>query len=168
MCIVKENDLDKTKSEEIVLNTIIDNVENNVENNEENNKENNVENNVENNNLYYYLDNNFNFDIDINYKDSDDDEVFRNCILKFHKLDKFEDKTITNNIICLYNFLRKYEDLKITFSKLSNKLLVDDCEVGLFLLFSYDYFNILFKILVNIKEKEDYSDLLTELNNKLE
>ena len=67
------------------------------------------------------------------------DSLYRNDILNIFGIEEFDEQVINKCIHTIYEKIKNYDDLKPILEKLASFFLSDDCELGLLLMFSYDY-----------------------------
>ena len=67
------------------------------------------------------------------------DTLYRNDILNIFGIEEFNEKVINKCIHTIYEKIKNYDELKPILEKLASFFLSDDCELGLLLMFSYDY-----------------------------
>ena len=67
------------------------------------------------------------------------DSLYRNDILNIFNLEDFDEKEINNCINKIYEKVKNYDDLKPILKKLAAFFFSEDCELGILLMFSYDY-----------------------------
>jgi len=67
------------------------------------------------------------------------DTLYRNDILNIFGIEEFDEQVINKCIHTIYEKIKNYDDLKPILEKLASFFLSDDCELGLLLMFSYDY-----------------------------
>jgi hypothetical protein len=98
-------------------------------------------------------------------KQKDSDDEYRECILKVFMLDKYDeneiDKKIQYIIYKLKNNKRYTRELKNFAITRSNSMLLNDEDIGITLLFSYETFDVFYKYL---RAMRDYTD--DEWNDK--
>jgi hypothetical protein len=70
------------------------------------------------------------------------DTLYREDLLNIFCVKEYNDEEINESIKYLYNKVRQNPDLKDCSLKLASKYLNDDFEIGLMILFSYDYMNL--------------------------
>ena len=92
----------------------------------------------------YHLDNIFldTDDLDECAKQYVRDTLYREDLLNIFCVKEYNDEEINEGIKYLYNKVRQNPDLKDCSLKLASKYLNDDFEIGLMILFSYDYMNL--------------------------
>jgi hypothetical protein len=67
------------------------------------------------------------------------DSLYRNDILNIFNLEEFNELVINNCINKIYEKVKNYDDLKPILKKLAGFFFSEDCELGILLMFSYDY-----------------------------
>ena len=67
------------------------------------------------------------------------DSLYRNDVLNIFSLEEFDEQQINKCIHTIYEKIKNYDELKPILEKLASFFLSDDCELGLLLMFSYDY-----------------------------
>lgn len=67
------------------------------------------------------------------------DTLYRNDILNIFGIEEFDEQVINKCIHTIYEKIKNYDDLKPILEKFASFFLSDDCELGLLLMFSYDY-----------------------------
>jgi hypothetical protein len=67
------------------------------------------------------------------------DSLYRNDILNIFNIENFDEKEINNCINKIYEKIKNYDDLKPILKKLAGFFFSEDCELGILLMFSYDY-----------------------------
>jgi hypothetical protein len=67
------------------------------------------------------------------------DSLYRNDILNIFNLEEFDETEINNCINKIYEKIKNYDDLKPVLKKLAAFFFSEDCELGILLMFSYDY-----------------------------
>lgn len=67
------------------------------------------------------------------------DSLYRNDILNIFNLEEFDEQEINNCINKIYGKIKNYDDLKPILQKLAAFFFSEDCELGILLMFSYDY-----------------------------
>ena len=67
------------------------------------------------------------------------DSLYRNDILNIFNLEEFDETEINNCINKIYEKVKNYDDLKPVLKKLAAFFFSEDCELGILLMFSYDY-----------------------------
>jgi hypothetical protein len=70
------------------------------------------------------------------------DTLYREDLLNIFCVKEYNDEAINECIKYLYNNVRQNQDLKDCSLKLASKYLNQDFEIGLMILFSYDYMNL--------------------------
>lgn len=107
--------------------------------------------------IYNYNNNNLNYN---------NDDLYRNCLLKSLNLSEFNEKIINSKINKIFNILINEDKFKMLFKISANSLLFDDLEIGMMQLFSYHYFKdwhiILSQFLKNKEINEKLINLLIE------
>uniref|UniRef100_A0A6C0BRX5 Uncharacterized protein n=1 Tax=viral metagenome TaxID=1070528 RepID=A0A6C0BRX5_9ZZZZ len=95
----------------------------------------------------------FNFDFDVNYHsihvDNDEfrDTLFREQILKFFKIEEYNQTIIDIKIEHLKPIIESNNDLKNLSIKFSNIMFQDKFDIGIIMFFAYDYFHDTFLLL---------------------
>tara|TARA_Y100000992_G_scaffold131415_1_gene86668 strand:- start:8124 stop:8471 length:348 start_codon:yes stop_codon:yes gene_type:complete len=113
----------------------------------------------------------YNFDCDVSYSYSDDDDIYRNNLLKAFNTREMDD-TFSNNMDELYNFLIKEKFFKELFEKIKDNRVdmgFTDLQISFTILLSFDYFETFHKCvidfknngLVNDKNKEEIYNIIT-------
>ena len=92
----------------------------------------------------YHLDNVFleTDDLDDESKQYVRDTLYREDLLNIFCVKEYNDEEINEGIKYLHNKVRQNPDLKDCSLKLASKYLNQDFEIGLMILFSYDYMNL--------------------------
>lgn len=67
------------------------------------------------------------------------DSLYRNDILNIFNLEEFDELLINKCIDKIYEKIKNYHDLKPVLKKLAGFFFSEDCELGILLMFSYDY-----------------------------
>jgi len=67
------------------------------------------------------------------------DSLYRNDILNIFNLEEFDETEINNCINKIYGKIKNYDDLKPVLKNLAAFFFSEDCELGILLMFSYDY-----------------------------
>ena len=67
------------------------------------------------------------------------DSLYRNDVLTIFRLEEFDEEKINNCIREIYEKIKNYDDLKPLLKKLAGFFFSEDCELGILLMFSYDY-----------------------------
>lgn len=67
------------------------------------------------------------------------DSLYRNDVLNIFRLEEFDEEKINNCIREIYEKVKNYDDLKPLLKKLATYFFSEDCELGMLLMFSYDY-----------------------------
>ena len=67
------------------------------------------------------------------------DSLYRNDVLNIFRLEEFDEEKINNCIREIYEKVKNYDDLKPLLKKLATYFFSEDCELGILLMFSYDY-----------------------------
>jgi hypothetical protein len=92
----------------------------------------------------YHLDNVFleTDDLDDESKQYVRDTLYREDLLNIFCIKEYNDEEINQGIKYLYKNVSVKQDMKECTFKLASKYLNDDVEIGLMILFSYDYMNL--------------------------
>lgn len=99
--------------------------------------------------------------IDFDYKyPFETDEDYQQCFLSVFGIQDFDEKIISEKTTALYNEMKHQPAFLELLRYLAGKFLSDDEEVGLYVLFSFDYLHDFMAIL---KGKQDISDYLEKL-----
>lgn len=92
-------------------------------------------------------------------KQDDSDNKYRECILKVFMLDEYDENEIDNKIqyviYTLKNHKRYTREFKNFVISRSNSMLINDEDIGITLLFSYETFDTFF---IYLKAMRDYTD----------
>jgi hypothetical protein len=91
--------------------------------------------------------------------------LYKQDILNIFDVEEYDDKEFNKEIHVIYEKIKHCEKLKNCITKLANDLFSEDLEIGLIILFSYDY---LYLSHLCISEYLETGDLLTGNINKLE
>lgn len=94
--------------------------------------------------------NNFNLDINLEYKNVDDNEknnLYRKCFLEFLKLDNYHDNLVTKKMNLLYETTNHIEELNKKYTEESGKILSTLPELGVVIMLSYDELDNYIKLL---------------------
>jgi hypothetical protein len=67
------------------------------------------------------------------------DSLYRNDVLNIFNLEEFDEQEINNCINKIYEKIKNYDDLKPVLKNLASFFFSDECELGILLMFSYDY-----------------------------
>ena len=67
------------------------------------------------------------------------DSLYRNDVLNIFRLEEFDEEKINNCINKIYEKIKNYDELKPILKKLAGFFFSEDCELGMLLMFSYDY-----------------------------
>ena len=67
------------------------------------------------------------------------DSLYRNSILNIFNLEDFDEKLINDCISKIYEKIKNCDELKPILKQLASFFLSEDCELGILLMFSYDY-----------------------------
>jgi hypothetical protein len=67
------------------------------------------------------------------------DSLYRNDVLNIFRLEDFDEVVINNCIHEIYEKIKNYNDLNPILRKLATFFFSEDCELGMLLMFSYDY-----------------------------
>ena len=84
------------------------------------------------------LDLNLNLNLSIECDYTNDDE-YRDTYLKIFKLDNFDEEVINNQLANIKNIIVKEDIFRELLIKSAGHYLTEDLDIGLMILFSYDY-----------------------------
>ena len=98
----------------------------------------------------------YKYDTSIQY---DDDDEYRNCICRVFQMTEYDDTALSAGLDAI--FLKTSSNPRFTevYGIAAGKMMSEDPEFGLAILFSYDYFAVFHKCLTN----EDHLDELKKL-----
>ena len=94
--------------------------------------------------------NNFNLDIDLEYKnveDNEKDDRYRKCFLEFLKIDNYEDNLVVNKINLLYECTKNIEDLNKIYTDKSEKMQSNNPSLGVIIMLNYNELDDYIKLL---------------------
>ena len=107
------------------------------------------------------------FELKLDYKTSDNDELYRDQFLKFFILDTYHEKIIEKKQNRIYKELNDNDIFKDILIKLKDKHSLENEEMSYIMMYSFDYFDTfseVIKVLIYYKEnKVSYESLKTEL-----
>jgi len=110
-----------------------------------------------------------NFELKLDYKTSDDDDLYREQFLNFFKIDEYDSKIIMQKQDDIYKELKNDVIFKEIIVKLKSKHSFDSDDVAYTMLYSFDYLDIfseIVKLLISYQEKKVlYESLQKELLN---
>jgi hypothetical protein len=111
----------------------------------------------------------YDINYELTYDLTDNDDInYQKDILKCFKIDKYDMTSISNGIEKMCEFLKNDINLKNLLNKSSSIVLSNELEIGLVILFSFDYliyFHKLLKIYISKSVIDD--DLYEKINLKL-
>lgn len=119
---------------------------------------------------------NYNTNLNVNYNTIDDSELsdfhYKNQLLNAFKMsDNDEFDVITQRVTELYNCIKdklnKNSHIVTLLQKSASRILSEDLEMGFMLLFSYDTFYIMHKLILQLLHDEIDINILQEFNNKI-
>lgn len=94
------------------------------------------------------------------------DSLYRNDVLNIFRLEDFDEQKINNCIDKIYEKVKNYNDLKPILKKLAAFFFSEDCELGMLLMFSYDYLEYTHPCICELLETGQISvDKLNKLND---
>ena len=97
------------------------------------------------------------------------DSLYRNDILNIFGIEEFDEQQINKCIHTIYEKIKNYDNLKPILEKLASFFLSDDCELGLLLMFSYDYLEYAHPCMCELLETGKISDdKLIKLKNVID
>jgi hypothetical protein len=67
------------------------------------------------------------------------DTLYRNDILNIFNLEEFNEERINNCIHEIYKKIKNYDEIKPLMKNMASYFFSDDCELGILIMFSYDY-----------------------------
>ena len=98
-------------------------------------------------------------------------EDYQDCFLKVFELENYDGKIINEKLSALYEELKDDETFVEIVQLLANKMLSDEKELGLYVLFSFDYLHDFLKTLKNIipitnskEQNDDKENMESELD----
>lgn len=93
------------------------------------------------------------------------DSLYRNDVLNIFRLEDFNEVVINNCIHEIYEKIKNYNDLNPILRKLATFFFSEDCELGMLLMFSYDYLEYTHPCICEFLETGQISlDKLNKLN----
>jgi hypothetical protein len=118
--------------------------------NEVNKNENNCKKGIENNNINYNVVYELNYNLFLNDEAFEEDEteeeketirtlLYQKDLLAIFNMNKFDDNVINKNIHELFLILQQNKDILLCMKELSKKSIFSNEEIGLMMLFSFDY-----------------------------
>ena len=89
------------------------------------------------------------------------DEDYQNCFLAVFGIKEFNETVITNKTKNLYEELKNDKEFTSLIENLAGQMLSNDIEIGLYILFSFDYLHHFLESLKNkIENKYNFRELL--------
>ena len=86
------------------------------------------------------------------------DSLYKNDILNIFNLEEFNELVINNCINKIYEKVKNYDNLKPILKKLAGFFFSEDCELGMLLMFSYDYLEYAHPCICEFLETGEISD----------
>ena len=97
--------------------------------------------------------------IDFKYKHPfETHEDYQQCFLSVFGIEEFDENVVAEKTKALYEELKDNEDFINLLKQLAGKMMSEDVELGLFMLFSFDYIHDFLEIL---KNGTDFTKLLS-------
>tara|TARA_Y100000591_G_C21794099_1_gene678308 strand:+ start:746 stop:1069 length:324 start_codon:yes stop_codon:yes gene_type:complete len=90
----------------------------------------------------------YNFNLNFTYNNDDE---YQTNLLNCFNLTEYHEKSLSEKMDNLYNYLIKNEDFKNLFKNVANMYMSEDLEIGFAFLFSYTHF-------------KDFHDFISEYN----
>lgn len=110
-----------------------------------------------------------NFELKLDYKINDSDDLYREQFLNFFEIDDYDEKIITKKQDNIYEMLKDDTIFKEITIKLKNKHSFDKDDIAYIMLYSFDYFDMFsdtIKVLISYQDKKVlYESLQTNLLN---
>lgn len=110
----------------------------------------------------------YNFDIQVNYIEKNDDEIYRKQLLQVFNLEEYND-SIIEKITKVYNLIKENESFKKIINNVSNKhgFNKQTHEDIFIILFSYDYFETFHKVLCQLNENGSIDENIEKMFENL-
>jgi|OM-RGC.v1.029073689 hypothetical protein len=108
-----------------------------------------------------------NLELNLDYKKSDDDEVYRDQFLQFFMIDEYNEEKIKNIQLFVFTHLKNNDKFKIVIDRIKEKYSQFSEEHAYMILYSFENFDIFSKIIKNVYNKTLSDDDFKELENNI-
>jgi hypothetical protein len=95
------------------------------------------------------------------------DLIYKSDILQVLNLTEYDDVKIEQEMISLFEVLKKNEKMVECMKKMANRFVTEELEFGMMLLFSYDTFYIMHLCICDVIEKGEVDEVNINILNKL-
>jgi len=108
-----------------------------------------------------------NLELILDYKKSDDDDIYREQFLKFFMIDEYNEEKIKNVQLFVFTHLKDNDKFKLIIEKIKEKYSQFSEEHAYMILYSFENFDIFSNIIKNVYNKTLSDDDFKELENNI-